>query len=100
MHARAFVVLPLAVQQAAAEEVLEGLVEQAGQLQEQQHDGEAAAAQLSTLAEKLFKAKLGRLLAQHGTTLLSCSACGQLFSAAAHQKLRCPAAGEAAARGR
>jgi hypothetical protein len=85
-------VLSLATQ-AAAEEVLESLVEQAAQLQ-QQHECEAAA-QYNTLAEKLFEAKLGGLLAQHHTTLLSCSECGQLFSAAAHQKLRCPAAAAA-----
>ena len=52
------------------------------------------------LVEKLYKHRLRALLQQANTTLLRCSACGQLFASASHAKLQCPAAGGSPAAGR
>jgi hypothetical protein len=48
------------------------------------------------LLQKLYKHKLEALLKEHNTTLLRCRACQQLFSAASHRKLQCPAPAQAA----
>jgi CelD/BcsL family acetyltransferase involved in cellulose biosynthesis len=48
------------------------------------------------LLQKLYKHKLEALLKEHNTTLLRCKACQQLFSAASHHKLQCPALAEVA----
>jgi hypothetical protein len=45
----------------------------------------------NALLQKLYKHKLEALLKEHNTTLLRCKACQQLFSAASHHKLQCPA---------
>jgi hypothetical protein len=45
----------------------------------------------NALLQKIYKHKLEALLKQHNTTLLRCKACQQLFSAASHHKLQCPA---------
>jgi hypothetical protein len=45
----------------------------------------------NALLQELYKHKLEALLKEHNTTLLRCKACQQLFSAASHHKLQCPA---------
>jgi hypothetical protein len=48
------------------------------------------------LLQKLYKLKLETLLKHHNTTIMRCRACQQMFSAASHHKLQCPAVAGAA----
>lgn len=52
------------------------------------HDSSSAAC---ALVEKLYKHKLKALLRQQNSTLLRCSACGQVYASASHHKLLCRA---------
>ncbi|WIA20185.1 hypothetical protein OEZ85_006033 [Tetradesmus obliquus] len=58
--------------------------------------GSHSSSSSNELLQKLYKHKLEALLKQHNTTLLRCKACQQLFSAASHHKLQCPALAAAA----
>jgi hypothetical protein len=59
--------------------------------------GRPGAGTADQLTSKLFKLKLETTLRELQTSLARCSACGQQFSAAAHQLLDCPVAQAAAA---
>lgn len=58
--------------------------------------GSHSSSSSNELLQKLYKHKLEALLKEHDTTLLRCKACQQLFSAASHHKLQCPALAAAA----
>jgi hypothetical protein len=75
--------------QSTSEEALEALVAARGSGSSSCGNGTCAAA--GALSERLYKNKLRALLHSHKTTLLRCQACGELFSAASHQQLACPA---------
>lgn len=74
--------------QSTSEEALEALV---AARHSSSSCGNGACAAAGALSERLYKNKLRALLHSHKTTLLRCQACGELFSAASHQQLACPA---------